>query len=65
MTDTERERAIEAAGEQMLSWMAEYERTQCLSARGVADFWRLKQQALIRSRSEHQVRAMEHERGLA
>jgi hypothetical protein len=65
MMDADRESAIAHAGQQMLAWMAEYERTGCFAHRGCADFWRIRMQTLIAGRSAGQVQRMEEARGLA
>lgn len=63
--DAARERAIVFAGEQLIAWMGEWERSGDFAHRGVADYWRIRQEALIHGRSAGQVRRMEAERGLA
>lgn len=65
LTDIERESAIVFAGEQLIAWMGEWERSGDFSARGAADFWRVRQESLIKGRSAGQVRSMELARGLA
>lgn len=64
MSDQDRESAIVFAGEQLIAWMGEWERSGDFSARGCVDFWRIRQEDLIRSRSAGQVRSMELARGL-
>lgn len=64
MSDDERERAITGCGEQLLAWMAEWERTGCFSHRGVADFWRRQMEELVRGRSPEKVASLEVKRGI-
>lgn len=63
--DAARERAIVFAGQQLIAWMGEWERSGDFAHRGAADFWRIRQEALIHGRSAGQVAAMERARGLA
>lgn len=65
MSDDQRESAIKFCGEQMQAWVAEHERSHCFSARGAADFWRLRMESLITGRSAAKVQTMESELGLA
>jgi predicted secreted protein len=65
MTDAERERAIEAAGEQLAAWVCEFSRTGCSEHLVSAHFWRRRMEQLIAERSPAQVARMEVERGLA
>lgn len=65
LTDDERESLIRRAGRMMRLAMARYERSNCFSDRGMADYWRMTMQADIRARSPAQIARMEQERGLA
>jgi hypothetical protein len=65
MTDEQRERLIEAAGEQCAAWVGEYARTSCSAHLASAHFWRRRMEALIHGRSPQQVASMEQARGLA
>lgn len=51
MSDEARESAIVFAGEQLMAWMQEWERSGCFSARGCVDYWNGRREELIRGRA--------------
>lgn len=59
MTDNELEAHIRDCGRRMQQAMAEYEISGCFSDRGEADYWRVRMEKAIASRSQDQIRRME------
>ena len=59
MTDDELEAHIRDCGRLMQQAMAEYEISSCFSDRGEADYWRVRMEKAIASRSQDQIRRME------
>lgn len=59
MTPDELEAHIRDCGRLMQQAMDDYEASGCFSDRGEADYWRVRMEKAIASRSQDQIRSME------